>query len=426
MGLSFHAAFPAILASSTLIIMICFLGFPEMATAQIRVQNVTRLCHTKTMVTVNGKFPGPRIIAREGDRVIVKVENHVSNNISIHWHGIRQIRNGPWADGAAYITQCPIQMGQSYAGEWWNSDTEAVISQALQTGAGPNVSDAYTINGLPGPLYNCSSAHVAGILEYDTPATCQEFNQNHHCSAAAPAAHQQHLFRRKLRSLGSSKFPAKLCSSAWYALIFSTPTIALLHSKNSNGSEFTPQISQASLSCPPFNYTGTPPNNTMVANATKVVVLPYVQHHRGAGDAGYQYSWRSDPSSSPSWTLLLYYVVGQGFRNFDLKKDPPKYNLVDPVERKPSASELTILRQSTCIATTSIERWIGQGSRKGEKRWIGDGGEKRRIRDEEPEKAVAKVRRFGSGDGARWWIRGWCKMVESRGRSEKAIMEEEG
>lgn len=43
------------------------------------------------------------------------------------------------------------------AGEWWNNDTEKVIQQALQTGGGPNVSDAYTINGLPGPLYNCSS-----------------------------------------------------------------------------------------------------------------------------------------------------------------------------------------------------------------------------------------------------------------------------
>lgn len=42
-------------------------------------------------------------------------------------------------------------------GEWWNADTEAVIKQALQTGGGPNVSDAYTINGLPGPLYNCSA-----------------------------------------------------------------------------------------------------------------------------------------------------------------------------------------------------------------------------------------------------------------------------
>jgi hypothetical protein len=46
---------------------------------------------------------------------------------------------------------------KNVSGEWWNVDTEAVISQAMQTGGGPNVSDAYTINGLPGPLYNCSA-----------------------------------------------------------------------------------------------------------------------------------------------------------------------------------------------------------------------------------------------------------------------------
>ncbi|KAH7514466.1 hypothetical protein FEM48_Zijuj11G0092600 [Ziziphus jujuba var. spinosa] len=41
--------------------------------------------------------------------------------------------------------------------EWWKADTETVINQAMQTGLAPNVSDAYTINGLPGPLYNCSA-----------------------------------------------------------------------------------------------------------------------------------------------------------------------------------------------------------------------------------------------------------------------------
>lgn len=50
------------------------------------------------------------------------------------------------------------------AGEWFKADTEAVISQALQTGAGPNVSDAYTINGLPGPLYNCSANGICTPL----------------------------------------------------------------------------------------------------------------------------------------------------------------------------------------------------------------------------------------------------------------------
>ncbi|KAK4396221.1 Laccase-17 [Sesamum angolense] len=170
--------------------------------------NVTRLCTTKSIISVNGKFPGPRLVAREGDQVLVKVVNNVTNNVTIHWHGVRQLRSG-WADGPAYVTQCPIQTGQSYTynftitgqrgtlfwhahiswlratlygpiiilprrnesypfrkpykevpiifGEWWNVDPEAVINQALQTGGGPNVSDAYTINGLPGPLYNCSS-----------------------------------------------------------------------------------------------------------------------------------------------------------------------------------------------------------------------------------------------------------------------------
>ncbi|KAM5583882.1 laccase-17-like [Rosa sericea] len=174
----------------------------------VQLQNVTRLCHTKSIVTINGQFPGPRIVAREGDRLLIKVVNHVQSNISIHWHGIRQLQTG-WADGPAYITQCPVQIGNSYVynftivgqrgtlwwhahiswlrstiygpliilpkrgvpypftkpykevpiifGEWWNADPEAVINQALQTGGGPNVSDAYTINGLPGPLYNCSA-----------------------------------------------------------------------------------------------------------------------------------------------------------------------------------------------------------------------------------------------------------------------------
>ncbi|KAK8563742.1 hypothetical protein V6N12_035883 [Hibiscus sabdariffa] len=174
----------------------------------IKMKNVTRLCQSKSIVTVNGQFPGPRIIAREGDHLVIKVVNHVQYNVTLHWHGIRQLRSG-WADGPAYITQCPIQTGQSYVynftvtgqrgtlfwhahiswlrvtlygpivilpkrhvsypflqpfkevpiifGEWWKADTETLISQALQTGAAPNISDAYTINGLPGPSYNCSA-----------------------------------------------------------------------------------------------------------------------------------------------------------------------------------------------------------------------------------------------------------------------------
>ncbi|XP_020098212.1 laccase-2 [Ananas comosus] len=180
----------------------------------IVVKNVSRLCHPKPIVTVNGRFPGPTIYAREGDRVIINVTNYAQFNMSIHWHGMKQFRNG-WADGPAYITQCPIQTGSSYAydfnvtgqrgtlwwhahilwlratvhgaivvmpkqgvpypfpqphgeaelvlGEWWHHDVEAVEKQGNMLGLPPNMSDAHTINGKPGPLFPCSEKHTYAL-----------------------------------------------------------------------------------------------------------------------------------------------------------------------------------------------------------------------------------------------------------------------
>ncbi|KAI8556792.1 hypothetical protein RHMOL_Rhmol05G0282800 [Rhododendron molle] len=42
-------------------------------------------------------------------------------------------------------------------GEWWNANVIEIEEQALADGHGPNISDAFTINGWPGDLYNCSS-----------------------------------------------------------------------------------------------------------------------------------------------------------------------------------------------------------------------------------------------------------------------------
>ncbi|XP_021289092.1 laccase-4-like [Herrania umbratica] len=196
-----------------LVLVACL--FPVLVDCAVRnykfdvvLKNKTRLCSSKPIVTVNGKFPGPTLYAREGDTVLVKVVNHVKYNVSIHWHGVRQLRTG-WADGPAYITQCPIPTGQSYVynftitgqrgtllwhahilwlrstvhgaivilpkrgvpypfpkphkevvvilAEWWKSDTEAVINEALKSGLAPNVSDAHTINGHPGPVSSCPS-----------------------------------------------------------------------------------------------------------------------------------------------------------------------------------------------------------------------------------------------------------------------------
>nr|POF09785.1 laccase-11 [Quercus suber] len=171
----------------------CMLGFVFIPTEaalkkyqfNIQVTNVSRLCHAKPIVTVNGMFPGPTIYVREGDRVLVNVTNSAQYNMSIHWHGLKQYRNG-WADGPAYITQCPIKTGNSYVydfnvtgqrgtlwwhahifwlratvyGEWWNNDVEELVNQGNKLGLPPNMSDAHTINGKPGPLFPCSDKHT--------------------------------------------------------------------------------------------------------------------------------------------------------------------------------------------------------------------------------------------------------------------------
>ncbi|OTA56429.1 multicopper oxidase [Hypoxylon sp. EC38] len=67
----------------------------------------------KSMMTINGQFPGPLIEVNEGDVVEVNVHNQASNSTAMHWHGIFQ--NGTnWMDGAAGVTQCPIAPGASY------------------------------------------------------------------------------------------------------------------------------------------------------------------------------------------------------------------------------------------------------------------------------------------------------------------------
>ncbi|KAJ4704648.1 Laccase [Melia azedarach] len=478
----------------------------------IKMQNVTRLCQTKSIVTVNGQFPGPRIIAREGDRLLIKVVNHVKYNITLHWHGVRQLRSG-WADGPAYITQCPIQTGQSYVynftitgqrgtlfwhahiswlrvtlygpivilprrhasypfpqpfkevpiifGEWWKTDTETIIKQALQTGGAPNTSDAFTINGLPGPSYNCSAKDTfklkvkpgktyllrminaalndelffsianhtltivetdavyikpiktkvvlitpgqttnvllkakskvpnatfliaarpyatgpaafdntttTGFLEYEQPSSVTKSKNKKVLPLLKPAlpkfndTNYAMKFSQKIRSLATAKFPAKVPKKVDRRFFFTVglglspcqanqtcqgpnntklaasvnnvsfvqPNIALLqaHFFNKSKGVYTTDFPTN----PPFkfNYTGTPPSNIMVSSGTKVVALPFNTSVELVMQDTSIIGAESHPLHLHGFN---FFVVGQGFGNFDPNKDPAKFNLVDPAER---------------------------------------------------------------------------------------------
>ncbi|KAI8003107.1 Laccase-14 [Camellia lanceoleosa] len=170
--------------------------------------NYTRLCSSKNILTVNGSFPGPTLHVHKGEKLIVNVQNQGK-------HGVKQPRN-PWSDGPEYITQCPIQPGANFSYEiifsteegtlWWHAhsdwsratvhgpiivypangttypysnpseefpivlaswfkgDVMELIQSALESGGEPNQSDAFTINGQPGDLYNCSKPGTFRIL----------------------------------------------------------------------------------------------------------------------------------------------------------------------------------------------------------------------------------------------------------------------
>ncbi|XP_015695617.2 putative laccase-5 [Oryza brachyantha] len=500
----FLAAFAVLLALPTLTAG----AVTRHYTFNVQMTNVTRLCVTKSIPTVNGQFPGPKLVAREGDRLVVKVHNHMSYNVSFHWHGIRQVRNG-WADGPSYITQCPIQPGGSYAydfavtgqrgtlwwhahfswlrvhlygplvilprrgegypfprpykelppimlGEWFNADTEAVINQALQTGGGPNVSDAYTFNGLPGPTYNCSSKdtyklkvqpgrmyllrlinsalndelffgianHTLTVVEADAnyvkpfttktlvispgqtmnvllttapnpgslayamaiaPYTNTQGTFDNTTAAAVleyaptPASATGSLpflpalplyndtnavsdFSSRFRSLASARYPARVPLAVDRRVLFTVglgtdPCPSNQTCQGPNGTKFAASMNNNSFVRPrvalleahyqrryagvltanfpttpphPFNYTGAPPNSTFVTHGTRVVPLKFNTSVELVLQGTSIQGAESHPLHMHGFN---FFVVGQGFGNYDPVSDPAMYNLVDPVER---------------------------------------------------------------------------------------------
>ncbi|KAK4270455.1 hypothetical protein QN277_023491 [Acacia crassicarpa] len=493
------------------LLLICCI-FPALVDCRVRnykfhvvSKNVTRLCSSKPIVTVNGKFPGPTLYAREGDNVLVKVVNRVSYNVSIHWHGVRQLRTG-WSDGPAYITQCPIEPGQSYVynftitgqrgtllwhghinwlratvhgaivilpkrgvpypfpkpheekvlvlAEWWKSDTEAVINEAMKSGMAPNVSDAHLINGLPGSVANCSSqevfnlavesaktyllriinaalneelffkiaGHNVTVVEVDAvyvkPFTTDTIiiapgqttnvlltahqksgkylivvspfmdapvavdNQTatatlHYTSGGTTttelsgdsptvlttpppknATQIANQFINSLKSLNSPKYPANVPLNIDHSLFFTVglgvnpcptctagngsrvvaavnnvtfvmPNTALLQAHYYN---ITGVFTTDFPANPPrvYNYTANITQNMGTQNGTRLYRVPY----NSTVQVVLQDTGVIAPESHPVHLHgFNFFVVGRGVGNYDPKKDPKKFNLVDPVER---------------------------------------------------------------------------------------------
>lgn len=206
---------------------------------------------------------------------------------------------------------------------------------------------------------------VAGILEYKHPS---HYSASKNLTLFTPtlplfnATNFAANFTGKLRSLANAKFPANVPQTVDRKFFFtvglgSNPCPQNTTCQGPNGSKFAASINNVSFALPSiallqahffgksngvyttdfptqplvkFNYTGTPPNNTHVSNGTRTVVLRFNTSVELVMQDTSILGAESHPLHLHGFN---FFVVGQGFGNYDPNKDPAKFNLVDPVER---------------------------------------------------------------------------------------------
>uniref|UniRef100_A0A7N2KPN6 Laccase n=1 Tax=Quercus lobata TaxID=97700 RepID=A0A7N2KPN6_QUELO len=192
---------------------------------------------------------------------------------------------------------------------------------------------------------------VAGILEHEFSSKTKSLSSNISIKKlplfkpVLPPLNDTSFatnFSNKLRSLASAQFPANVPQKVDKRFFFTIGLGTNPCDQNNqtcqgpNGTRFAASINNISFAVPttallqahffgqsigvynpnfpispliPFNYTGNPPNNTMDTSILGAESHPLHLH-------GFN-----------------FFVVGQGFGNFDQNKDPENFNLVDPVER---------------------------------------------------------------------------------------------
>lgn len=217
---------------------------------------------------------------------------------------------------------------------------------------------------------------VAGVLEYKNPSN---HHHHHHNSSennrvillkpTLPEINDTSFaanFSSRLRSLANSKFPANVPQTVDKRFFFTVGLGTNPCPKNqtcqgpTNRTKFAASVNNVSFTLPStallqahffgrangvyttdfpsvplkfFNFTGVSPNSTNisnVSNGTKVVVLPYNTSVELVMQGTSILGAESHPLHLHGFN---FFIVGQGFGNYNPKTDPANFNLVDPVER---------------------------------------------------------------------------------------------
>ncbi|KAL4252548.1 Laccase [Abortiporus biennis] len=124
---------------------------------------------SRPAVLAGGVFPGPLITGQKGDNFQINVIDELTDanmlkTTTIHWHGFFQ-KGTNWADGPAFVNQCPIASGDSFLYNFNAPD------QAGTFWYHSHLSTQYC-DGLRGPfvVYDPSDPH-ASLYDVDDEST---------------------------------------------------------------------------------------------------------------------------------------------------------------------------------------------------------------------------------------------------------------
>ncbi|KAH0685123.1 hypothetical protein KY289_022875 [Solanum tuberosum] len=196
-----------VMKANTSLVLIIFFAVQYTASTQnntifhfvIEEISFDRLCQSKKILTINGRFPGPTIYARAGETLALDVENRGKDNVTMFccrrmgrhvkfdqvewlveagstvrknitisdddegtlwWHAMN-IWQRATVHGAFIVHPKPGKPDDHadipiILGEWWKKDVKEIFLEYLDSGGDIN-SDAFTVNGQPGDFYPCSN-----------------------------------------------------------------------------------------------------------------------------------------------------------------------------------------------------------------------------------------------------------------------------
>ncbi|KII87346.1 hypothetical protein PLICRDRAFT_113151 [Plicaturopsis crispa FD-325 SS-3] len=141
---------------------------------------------SRSAVLAEGVFPGPLITGNKGDNFQINVVDGLTDNTmlrstSIHWHGFFQAGSN-WADGPAFVNQCPIAANNSFLYDF------NVPDQAGTFWYHSHLSTQYC-DGLRGPfvVYDPDDPH-ASLYDVDDETTVIALADWYHTPAPSAGA----------------------------------------------------------------------------------------------------------------------------------------------------------------------------------------------------------------------------------------------